>query len=294
MTEDRPPTEDDAREDPGAHAPPPESDVNEGTGSPPDPAGHDPTDAVDASTPAPDLVEAIDADAGLTPVVGAGGKKTLLYRLAGTLDRVVLTATVRIPVFDDRVASVQTAADPVPALDWADFPLGLVAGQEREDRYEGYDPEDVDRLAVTHDGPVIVKADGARTRWLKAPGDHEPRIPRSADRVVPVASARIVGEPLTESRVHRPERVAAITDAAVGDVVTPEHVATVLTHPEGALKRVPAEADVIALINMVDTPAVRESAETIAHRVLERAPDAVDRVVLTRLISEKPVVDVHD
>jgi len=62
-----------------------------------------------------------------------------------------------------------------------------------------------------------VKADGARTRLLKAPNEREPQIPASADRVVPVASAGAVGEPLTAETVHRPERVAAITDAAVGD-----------------------------------------------------------------------------
>jgi len=81
-----------------------------------------------------------------------------------------------------------------------------------------------------------VKADGARTRLLKAPNEREPQIPASADRVVPVASAGAVGEPLTAETVHRPERVAAITDAAVGDEITPELVGRVLAHEEGGLK----------------------------------------------------------
>ncbi len=64
---------------------------------------------------------------GLVCVVGAGGKKTTLYTLADRLDRAVVTATVRIPVFDEHVARVAVTADPVDALADAtpdDFPSG--------------------------------------------------------------------------------------------------------------------------------------------------------------------------
>jgi ABC-type hemin transport system ATPase subunit len=42
----------------------------------------------------------------VTAVVGAGGKKSTLYALAGELTRPVLTATVRIPPFEDRIERV--------------------------------------------------------------------------------------------------------------------------------------------------------------------------------------------
>lgn len=259
---------------------------------PEEPSPDEADERVDPLAPAPDLAAAVGAAGGLTAVVGAGGKKSLLYRLAGTLDRAVLTTTVRIPVFDDRVGAVRASADPVAALgDAGGFPLGLVRRREREDRYEGYDPATVDRLAGAHDGPTLVKADGARTRWLKAPAEHEPRIPGSATTVVPVASARVVGEPLSPAHVHRPERVAAVTDATPGDPVEPRHVATVLTHPAGALKGVPPDATVLPVLNMVDDPALRDTAETIAREVRERAPEAIDRVLLTRLVADDPVVD---
>jgi hypothetical protein len=57
------------------------------------------------------LPEALAAESGLTCVVGAGGKKTTLYTLADRLDRAVVTATVRIPIFDAEVAD-----DPVVAV----------------------------------------------------------------------------------------------------------------------------------------------------------------------------------
>lgn len=247
-----------------------------------------------------DVVDALGAAAGTTCLVGAGGKKTTLYALADRLDRAVLTATVRIPIFDREVAEVRVTDDPVAALDavgtdGADggsegaFPLGLVPERERDDRYRGYDPAVVDEISAAHDGPVLVKADGARTRLLKAPNEREPQVPPGANRVVPVASVGAVGEPLTAEAVHRPERVAAITDAAVGDEITPELVGRVLAHDAGGLKDVPPDATAIPLINAVDDDADEETAREIARVVHERAD--VPRVVLARMIAGE-VVDV--
>nr|WP_233745305.1 hypothetical protein [Halobacterium bonnevillei] len=57
------------------------------------------------------LTEAIEAR-GVVCAVGAGGKKTLLYTLAERVDRAVVTATVRIPIFDEHVAGVAVTDDP--------------------------------------------------------------------------------------------------------------------------------------------------------------------------------------
>jgi len=255
-----------------------------------------------------DVVDALDAAAGTTCLVGAGGKKTTLYALADRLDRAVLTATVRIPIFDREVAEVRVTGDPVAALDadgtdgrseadGADgtpeeaFPLGLVPERDRGDRYRGYDPAAVDEISAAHDGPVLVKADGARTRLLKAPNDREPQIPPGADRVVPVASVGAVGEPLTEETVHRPERVAAITDAEVGDRITPELVGRVLAHDAGGLKDVPPDATAIPLVNAVDDADDEAVAREIAGIVHERAD--VPRVVLARMIAGEVVAVVE-
>lgn len=238
---------------------------------------------------APPLVEALRAESGVVCVVGAGGKKTTLYTLANRLDRAVVTATVRIPIFDTRVEDVVVTENPVAAVREAtDWPLGLVPEQERPDRYLGYDPDFVDALAEEGVAEtVLVKADGARTRLLKAPADHEPRIPRGADTVLAIASVRAVGNPLRDEYVHRPERVAAITDRAVGREIRPRDVADVLTSERGGLKDVPPTANAIAVVNMVDDEGDLEVAREIAGRV--RESERIDAVALTSMIDEEPV-----
>ncbi|AEN05374.1 selenium cofactor biosynthesis protein YqeC [Halolamina sp.] len=230
------------------------------------------------------LASALQAD-GLVCLVGAGGKKTTIYALAAQADRAIVTATVRIPIFDPHVADVVVTEDPIGELMLREtWPLGLVPEQEFEDRYAGYDPDTVTDLARAHDGPVFVKADGARMREFKAPAANEPQIPETADTVIPVASAHIVGEPLDEELVHRPERVAALTGVDVGSDVTPEMVGTVLAHPDGGLRGVPHDTTAIPLINKVDDEEDEQVARKIAEATLEQADrSVVPRVVLARM-----------
>lgn len=224
-------------------------------------------------------------------VVGAGGKKSTLYALAAALERAVVTATVRIPFFDDQVAELRVTETPGEALKSPDnWPLGLVPGRDgSRSRYLGYDTGVVDQFAAATDAPILIKADGARTRLFKAPNDDEPQVPSSTDVLVPVASVQAVGKPLESEYVHRPERVAALTGRAVGDRIEPEDIVTVLSHEEGGLKRLPEGARAVPLINMVDDEDLEATARPIAEELLEDS--RIDRVVLSRMDRGR-VVDV--
>lgn len=239
-----------------------------------------------------DLGEALDAATGMVCVVGAGGKKSTLYALAERLDRAVVTATVRIPIFDPAVATVEVTDDPVGALRAADrWPLGLVPEQERSDRYLGYAPAEVDAIAAADVADaVLVKADGARMREFKAPDASEPVIPATADTVLPVVSAHVVGKPLTAEYVHRPERVADIAGLDLGEPIRPTDVAAVLASDRGGLKDVPEGATIVPVVNKVDDADLQATAHELARHVLDRAD--VPRVVLTRMTAPDPLVAV--
>jgi len=253
-----------------------------------------------------DIVAALEADSGTTCVVGAGGKKTTLAALASRLDRAVVTATVRIPIFDDWVDHVVVTDDPAAVLTEVDgvdaenasetddsstdgWPLGLVPEREREDRYRGYDATVIDELGE-FDVPVLVKADGARMRRFKSPSAKEPQLPRTADAVVSIASVHVVGEPLTDSLVHRVEEVSEITGLSEGEEITAADVAAVLASEKGGLKDVPEDATAIPLLNMVDDEELEATAREVAAEIHERAD--VPRVVLAEMRAEDPLVDV--
>ncbi|MFB6251647.1 MAG: selenium cofactor biosynthesis protein YqeC [Halobellus sp.] len=240
-------------------------------------------------------VEALDAAEGTTCVVGAGGKKTTMATLAHALERAVVTATVRIPIFDDWVSRVFVTETPGEIVDEAlasddgDWPLGVVPEREREDRYYGYELSKLDDLAA-RDVPILVKADGARMRRLKAPSTNEPRVPESADTVVPIASVHVVGEPLSDDLVHRVDEVSALTGLDPGDEIGAADLATVLASDEGGRKAVPPGATTIPLLNMVDDDTLKTTARDVAAEIHDRAD--VSRVVLAEMRADDPVVDV--
>ena len=239
-----------------------------------------------------DLVGAL-AGRGLVAVVGAGGKKTTLWALAARHDRAVVTAATRIPMFEDRVSELAVTDDPAAAVAAAldreaaggsPWPLGLVPGRADEVRYEGYETGTISALADAVGDEldaILLKADGARNRLFKAPDEHEPQVPERADTVVPIASAKVVGDPLTEASVHRPELVGEIADLDPGEEIRPVHVARVLASDRGGLKDVPDGATPVPVVNMCDDGALAAVGREVAEEVLERAE--VPRVVLTRM-----------
>lgn len=227
----------------------------------------------------------------LVAFVGAGGKKTAMAALARTgADRdlaVGYTTTTHTPP-PDCLPFVRTGeGDPAETLASAPrsvaFAATAVENPERvPEKVRGYDPDTVsDLFAAERFDWLLVKADGARRREFKAPGDHEPAMPAAATLAVPVASVRAVGESLSEPVVHRPDRVAAVTGVAVGEEVTAGTVGTVLASGDGGLKDVPAGARVVPVVNKADTPALRETARAAARTAIARSDGRIRRVLVT-------------
>lgn len=251
-----------------------------------------------ASEPAGGLIDVLAAGSGIVCLVGAGGKKSTIYRIVSrATGRVAVTATVHTPPFRKRLAAESLIA---PAVELRSLVAGASASRvvayacpsDKKARLAGVDPELVMDIHRSCGFDVtLVKADGARLRRIKAPGPHEPALPARFATLIVLVSVRAVGEPLDEIVAHRPEVVAALTGAAPGQRITADHVARLLAHPRGGLKHAGRADRVVPVINMVDTDAQKYTARLIADQLLQRAP-GLDRVVLARMVSEDPVVQI--
>ena len=217
--------------------------------------------------------------------VGGGGKTTVLFALAAEWEAAggegltVLTTTTRMTIpREGRTLPLAIGRDDAfraGALDDIRS-RGLssaVVGSGRGDR------ERV--LAVAPSWPrqavdaglaslVGVEADGSRGRPFKAPATHEPIIPERVDVVAAVIGAGVLGRPLDERSVHRPEIVAKIAGAEIGDEVTPELAARVLMSPDGGLKGVPESAEFVVLVSGAgrDLEGSRALASAVEGRVV--------------------------
>jgi probable selenium-dependent hydroxylase accessory protein YqeC len=92
---------------------------------------------------------------------------------------------------------------------------------------------------------VVVEADGARRLPFKAPAAHEPVLPLASAQypltVIGVTGLDVLGEPLTEANVFRPELVAALSGCPIGGALQPAHIAKVMLSPAGYRKDVNAD-----------------------------------------------------
>jgi probable selenium-dependent hydroxylase accessory protein YqeC len=210
-------------------------------------------------------------------VVGAGGKTTLVYALAAEARASGLTvlvtttthmgtlgaATTGPVIVESGAGGAAVERDLVRAL--ADHGRATVLGRRlRADKLEGLSPERVDALASAAD-LVLVEADGARGRSLKAPAPHEPVIASSTTLVVVVAALDVLGAPLDETRVHRVEAVRAASGAAAGAIVDPGILARALAHPGSYVSRIPARARSAVFLNKADDAGARAGAGDAAR-----------------------------
>jgi molybdenum cofactor cytidylyltransferase len=112
--------------------------------------------------------------------------------------------------------------------------------------------------------PLLIEADGARQRNVKAPAEHEPAIPAWVDQVMVVAGLGALGAPLDEENVHRLERFAALSGLALGQKITVEALVRVLGSMNGGLKNIPERAKRALFLNQADTPLLQSQAGRIA------------------------------
>jgi probable selenium-dependent hydroxylase accessory protein YqeC len=243
----------------------------------------------------------LEARSGLICVVGAGGKKTTLHRLveahlaAGTV-RIGLTCTVAMApppkwLGEPVIAARAELRDALDRLGRDRRVVVYAQPSAKPGRIGGVPPEDLARL---HDEGrfevTLIKADGARMRWIKAPAVGEPVLPPGVATVLPLVSARVFGQPLSEAVAHRLEHVTAVTGARAGEPVTPEHVARLLTSEQGALQGV-GGATVVPIINMVHDQTTRQAARAAARLALATSA-RLAKVVLASMIAPDPVVEV--
>jgi len=215
-------------------------------------------------------------------VAGAGGKTTLVYRLAGEARdaglRVLVTSTTHMGTLPE------TITGPV-VLEEEEGDLGTRLGKVmretgyatvlgryvRPDKIEGLGAPRVDEL-VSRADLVVIEADGARGRSLKVPASHEPVIPRSTTVLVVVAALDVLGQPLDDARVHRLELVAAATGKQAGQAVDEEAVVAALSHAEGYPARVAPGVRAAVFLNKAEDPGAWAAAERIALRLIGTYP----------------------
>ena len=248
-------------------------------------------------------------DGGVISLVGAGGKTSLMFRLAkelsGDKESVLTTTTTKIMMpTQEQSPHVILAASPESVLSSArrlllKIPHVSAASPhplEIPGKISGFLPQHIDRLwASGLFRWILVEADGAAQKPLKAPAAHEPVLPLSSNLVIGVVGLKVLGKPLNENWVFRPEHYARITGLSPGAPVTEASIAAAALHENGIFKDAPASARKILFLNGADCPEGQAAGRAVAAILLSTCKDPpIERVVVGKPKETPPVIDIID
>lgn len=246
-------------------------------------------------------------DGGVISLVGAGGKTSLMFRLARELsasgDHVLTTTTTRIFEPEADQSSCVLVSDSVKDL--LQEANGLIGEYRhvtmardrlrRQGKLIGFAPQTIELLRNSHLFRwIIVEADGAAGRPLKAPAEHEPVVPVSTDFLLGVAGISAVGKPLTDQWVFRSDRFSEITGVTRGTAISEAAIADVFISAKGVFKDAPATATRLVFLNQADTPDKCAAGQRIASILTEDKRTGIKRVVVGQALADKPVWKTFD
>jgi molybdenum cofactor cytidylyltransferase len=227
---------------------------------------------------------------------GAGGKTTALVQLARQLPSpVIVTATTHLGAWQTEFADRHIMTESSAALEDLEHGLKevvLVTGEMDGDRTRPISDHLLDWLhqfCGYHSLPLLIEADGARQKPLKAWNEHEPPIPGFVEQVIQVVGLSGLGKPLNAENVHRPAIFSELSGLNPGEIVTAEAAIRVLTHSSGGLKNIPAKARKVVLLNQADTPERQSIAHGMSHVLLSKHHS----VIVSSLIQEE-IFAVHE
>ncbi|MBN1849468.1 MAG: putative selenium-dependent hydroxylase accessory protein YqeC [Deltaproteobacteria bacterium] len=241
---------------------------------------------------------------GIISLTGAGGKTSLMFSLAhilaGTGKRVLTTTTTKIfPPFPSQSKtvlifdSIDKLLIEAGALVQEQKHMTAVAATIHErDKLKGFSSGQIHNIhnAGIFDW-IIVEADGAAKKPLKAPADHEPVIPENTTIWIGVVGLDVVGKPLTETHTFRSDLISHRIGLPLGETILEHHVVSLLMNPYGYLKGVPPRAYRCIFLNKADTSKAVESGRKIVDYIRHTGPGKLNAVIIGQA---KEGLMIHD
>ncbi|MBF8982915.1 putative selenium-dependent hydroxylase accessory protein YqeC [Lutibacter sp. B2] len=234
-------------------------------------------------------------------LVGGGGKTTTMYALAKDLKllnkKVLVSTTTAIYLPEREQVQHMIISETEKNVDKRlresaekSKIVGLGRSITKENKLKGISPKEMDEIyEKRYFDIILVEADGAKHKSLKAPDTHEPVIPKKSTIVIIVVGMDACGEKFSSNIVHRPEQIAEITGIKYEEIITPDIITNIVISDKGLLKGIPENAKVFLLINKVDTKERYTMAREIGIKVREKDTSKIEKILLCNMQKEQVV-----
>jgi len=208
--------------------------------------------------------------------VGGGGKTTAMFRLAHELKslgkKVLVTTTTNIGVPEPGQCDIAMLEGCTDLGELATLPAGTIVclggGLLHGEicKVKSVEPAFIDELhASSWFDCILVEADGAKRKPIKAPADYEPVIPKSTTLVIGVIGLDSLGKEISEENIHRCKLFCACTGRKPGDLIDKQSIIEIILAEKGLFKDAPAASRKVVLLNKADNELLLSQGEQIAQ-----------------------------
>ena len=240
---------------------------------------------------------------GVVSITGAGGKTSLMYSLARELvaagKKVLTTTTTKIflPTQEESPVTIVTRF-PEEIVEKAEALLNkhchLTVASDYLQAYhklKGLEPSVIEYILQANLFDfIIIEADGAARRSLKASAPYEPVVPKFSNCVVAMIGLDVVAKPLTEEWVFRSSIFSRITGLKLLQNVTESSIASAIIHDMSSVSVTGQESMKIAFLNKADNLKARQAGERISAFIEKSGRNIFHRIIIGGL---KPEPFIH-
>lgn len=220
----------------------------------------------------------------IVSIVGAGGKTTLMYSLAEELryeSKVLVTTTTKIYMPEKECYDFAIIGED----SYNKFNKGngiYVHGKSvnDEDKVIGLS-ENIIEGEIPYFDYILIEADGSKRKPIKGWNDNEPVVINRTTKTIGVISVEVIGEEINEDNVHRVEKFIDITNSNKNELITIEHLTSLIFHNKGLFKD--SKGEKILFINKVEG----HNEVTLAYKLLncieEKNKNYIDKIIIGSL-----------
>lgn len=219
-------------------------------------------------------------------IIGAGGKTTMMFKLAEELrlgNKILVTTTTKIylPSLDkyDFICTDKNGFLKYSTMNENGiYVLGL--GINEENKILGLSIKDLDELVPYFDY-ILIEADGAKEKSLKAWSEYEPVIHRKTTKTIGIIDIQSLGMLINEDNIHRSKIFCELTGAHTGETVNLKHLTELILNPQGLFKE--AQGERILYINKVEEPDDLLLAKSLVEEINLNPKNLIDNVIIGSL-----------
>ncbi|MEJ8553040.1 selenium cofactor biosynthesis protein YqeC [Tepidibacter sp. Z1-5] len=242
-----------------------------------------------------DFLEIENSKCNMISIVGGGGKTSTLLKLSKELKKlqksVLITTTTKmyIPTEDDY--DVHICSDKyyeyMENIDEKNRVL-LSSSIANENKILGVSKQTLDDIYIKQIYDfIIIEADGAKRKPIKASNDTEPQIPIYTDFVIGVIGIDCFNKKITEDIVHRIDIFNEITNTSKYDIVDENVIVKLVKDKKGIFKN-SENAKKILILNKCDTKQDFINTKKIIDKIKENMDDI--KIVVSKLNEEKDYI----